>query len=131
MTEKDFRSYLPMAFGLSALGTCSLLAFAPAPVSAQDAARLEEVLVTATRRTETDVQSTPIAVTQVTSDMIERLAPRDLLDVAVYSPNVVAGQQPGYNAANFAIRGVGQNGIILYYENQVGVIVDGFVIPHI
>ena len=131
MTEKDFRSYLPMAFGLSTLGACSLLALAPAPVMAQDAARLEEVLVTATRRTETDVQSTPIAVTQVTSDMVERLAPRDLLDVAVYSPNVVAGQQPGYNAANFAIRGVGQNGIILYYENQVGVIVDDFVIPHI
>ena len=49
--------------------------------------------------------------------------------MAVYSPNV-AGQQPGYNAAN-RDQGVGQNGIILYYENQVGVIVDDFVIPHI
>ena len=84
MTEKDFRSYSPVTLGLATFGACSLLAFAPAPVSAQDAVRLEEVLVTATRRTETDVQSTPIAVTQVTSDMVERLAPRDLLDVAVY-----------------------------------------------
>ncbi|MCH1492553.1 MAG: TonB-dependent receptor, partial [Luminiphilus sp.] len=100
-------------------------------LAAQESAKLEEVLVTATRRAETDVQTTAIAVTQVTSDMVERLAPRDLLDVAIYAPNVVAGQQPGFNSANFAIRGVGQNGIILYYENQVGVIVDDFVIPHI
>jgi iron complex outermembrane receptor protein len=101
------------------------------PAAAQDEAKLEEVLVTATRRAETDIQSTPIAVTQVSAEQIQRAVPRDLLDVAIFAPNVVAGKQPGFNSANFAIRGVGQNGIILYYENQVGVIVDDFVIPHI
>ena len=113
----------------AAIGSMCLGAFMPA--SAQEENRLEEVLVTATRRVETDIQSTPIAVTQVSAEQIQRLVPRDLLDVAIFAPNVVAGQQPGFNAANFAIRGVGQNGIILYYENQVGVMVDDFVIPHI
>ena len=113
-----------------ALASASPL-WAAVPLSAQEGAKLEEVLVTATRRAETDVQSTAVAVTQVTGDMVQRAVPRDLLDVVIYAPNVVAGRQPGFNSANFAIRGVGQNGIILYYENQVGVIVDDFVIPHI
>jgi iron complex outermembrane receptor protein len=93
--------------------------------------QLEEILVTATRRAETDVQTTPVAVTPVTEQQIQRIIPRDLGDVLIYAPNVINGKQPGFNAANFAIRGVGQNGIILYFENQVGVTVDDFVIPHI
>ncbi|MFT4768759.1 MAG: iron complex outermembrane receptor protein [Glaciecola sp.] len=99
-----------------------------APAGAQ---QLEEIVVTATRRVETDVQTTPIAVTSVSADAINRAIPRDLGDILMYAPNVISGKQPGFNAANFAIRGVGQNGIILYFENQVGVIVDDFVIPHI
>ena len=93
--------------------------------------QLEEVLVTATRRAETDVQTTPVAVTPVTAQEVERVIPRDLGDVLIYAPNVIDGKQPGFKSANFAIRGVGQNGIILYFENQVGVTVDDFVIPHI
>ncbi len=112
------------------IGAAPLLALPAASVSAQDAA-LEEILVTATRRAETDVQRTPVAVTPVSDVEIQRTIPRDLGDVLVYAPNVVAGKQPGFNSANFAIRGVGQNGIILYFENQVGVTVDDFVIPHI
>lgn len=95
------------------------------------AQQLEEVVVTATRRAETDIQTTAVAVTSISEDDIMRAIPRDLGDVLIYAPNVINGKQPGFKAANFAIRGVGQNGIILYFENQVGVIVDDFVIPHI
>ncbi|MED5315979.1 MAG: TonB-dependent receptor plug domain-containing protein, partial [Pseudomonadota bacterium] len=87
--------------------------------------------MTATRRAETDIQTTPVAVTAITGDDVDRLIPVDLGDVLSVAPNVVNGKQPGFNSANFAIRGVGQNGIILYFENQVGVIVDDMVIPHI
>lgn len=127
---KPFRNRLrhqPSILALAVLGAVGL----PNSSFAQDGAKLEEVLVTATRRAETDIQSTPIAVTQITADQIDRAVPRDLLDLAMYAPNVSAGKQPGFNSANFAIRGVGQNGIILYYESQVGVTVDDFVIPHI
>lgn len=110
------------------VGLVPALALTAAPSFAQ---KLEEVVVTATRRAETDIQSTAIAVTPVSEEEIARLVPRDLGDVLVYAPNVIDGKQPGFKAANFAIRGVGQNGIILYFENQVGVIVDDFVIPHI
>ena len=110
------------------LGLAPALAVTGLPAQAQ---QLEEVLVTATRRAETNVQTTPVAVTPVTAAEIERVIPRDLGDILIYAPNVISGKQPGFNAANFAIRGVGQNGIILYFENQVGVTVDDFVIPHI
>ncbi len=107
------------------------LALTGLPAVAQDATTLEEILVTATRRAETDIQRTPVAVTAISEVEIDRVIPRDLGDVLMYAPNVVSGKQPGFNSANFAIRGVGQNGIILYFENQVGVVVDDFVVPHI
>ena len=107
------------------------LALSAPATQAQSEVQLEEVLVTATRRAETDIQTTPVAVTAVTGMEVDRLIPQDLGDVLVYAPNVINGKQPGFNSANFAIRGVGQNGIILYFENQVGTIVDDFVIPHI
>mgnify|MGYP001050815567 CR=1 FL=1 len=117
----------------SILKMAPFLAMAGVPylATAQEAMKLEEVLVTATRRAQTDAQSTPVALTQISSEQIDNLVPRDLLDIAALAPNVSGGKNPGFNSANFAIRGVGQNGIIVYYENQVGVTVDDFVIPHI
>ena len=47
---------------------------------------LEEVLVTATRRGATDIQTTPIAVTAITAEDIAQLVPRDLGDIAVNVP---------------------------------------------
>lgn len=110
------------------LGMLPVLAVGSGAAAAQ---KLEEVVVTATRRAETDIQTTAVAVTPVSEADITRTIPRDLGDVLIYAPNVIDGKQPGFKSANFAIRGVGQNGIILYFENQVGVIVDDFVIPHI
>jgi iron complex outermembrane receptor protein len=104
-------------------------AMSPGIAPAQDT--LEEILVTATRHGETDIQSTPIAVTAIDEQDIDLMVTNDILDLAAEAPNVVAGKQPGFNSANWAIRGAGQASIILYYESQVGTTVDDFVIPHI
>lgn len=113
--------------------TIAFASLMPVTLHAQESgAVLEEILVTATRRAGgTNIQTTPVAVTAINGAEIDRLVPRDLLAVAIESPNVVAGKQPGFNSANFAIRGVGQASIILYFESQVGTTVDDFVIPHI
>ena len=124
---RQYRSW-QNARSAAAFGLAPALALGSVPTLAQ---QLEEIVVTATRRAETDIQTTAVAVTPVSEAEIARLIPRDLGDVLIYAPNVIDGKQPGFKAANFAIRGVGQNGIILYFENQVGVIVDDFVIPHI
>ncbi len=94
-------------------------------------AQLEEVMVTATRRTETNIQTTPIAITALTSNDINELVPQDLGDISAQVPNFIAGKQPGFKAAAFAIRGVGTTSIIVYQDAQVGVTVDDFVLPSV
>jgi iron complex outermembrane recepter protein len=94
-------------------------------------AQLEEVLVTASRRAETDLQTTAVSVTAVTANDIDQIVPRDLGDIARLVPNFSAAKPAGFNAASFAMRGVGQTSIIVYQDPQVGVTVDDFVVPHI
>src|ERR1700678_196220 len=91
---------------------------------------LEEIVVTATRR-ESNLQSTPIAVTALDSQVIEGLQPRTIQDIAMMVPNFSANKQNGFNAAAFAMRGVGNTDIIVYDEAPVAVIIDDFVMPSV
>src|SRR6056297_2059864 len=84
-------------------------------------AQLEEVMVTATRRAETDVQTTAVSVSALNTQSIEELVPRDLGDIAVSVPNFSSAKQPGFRSAAFSIRGVGITSIIVYQDSQVGV----------
>ncbi|KHK93204.1 TonB-dependent receptor [Novosphingobium malaysiense] len=91
---------------------------------------LGEIVVTATRRS-TDLQSTPVSVSAVDSTLIAQAAPRDLGDVAAFVPNFSAATIANFNAASFAMRGVGQTSIIVYFEPPVAVLVDDFVVPSV
>lgn len=101
----------------------------------QDAApeaqgRLNEIVVTATRRA-TNLQDTPVAVSAVDATLIRQASPRDIADISVFVPNFSAATISGFNAASFAMRGVGQNNIIVYFEPPVAVLVDDFVMPSV
>jgi iron complex outermembrane receptor protein len=89
---------------------------------------LEEIVVTATRR-ESNLQSTPIAVTAIDPQTMAELTPRTLADVALLVPNFSANKINGFNAASFAMRGVGNTDIIVYNEAPVAVLIDDFVMP--
>jgi iron complex outermembrane receptor protein len=89
---------------------------------------LDEIVVTATRR-ESNLQSTPIAVTAIDSQVMADLTPRTLADVALLVPNFSANKVNGFNAASFAMRGVGNTDIIVYNEAPVAVLIDDFVMP--
>ncbi len=120
------------AFFAAALVAQPLLAQdAAQPVAPVDEEGLETITVTATRRGNMDVQSTPVAVTALNDSVVEDLAGNDLGDIASLVPNFSTGKPAGFNAAAFAIRGVGQTSIIVYADAHVGVAVDDFVIPHI
>jgi iron complex outermembrane receptor protein len=115
-------------FLISAMLACT---FAGAQDTADNATQtstgLEEILVTATRR-ETNLQTTPISVSVIGSELIEYSSPRDIGDLSVYAPNFSAARVTSFaNAASFALRGVGQNNIIVYFESPVAVLVDDFV----
>jgi iron complex outermembrane recepter protein len=115
----------------------TLAALLSAPVYAQEAeaakapdSALGEIVVTATRR-DSNLQTTPIAVTAVDSKLISQSNPRNIGDLATFVPNFSAATITGFNAASFSIRGVGQNNIIVYFEPPVAVLVDDFVVPSV
>ena len=70
---------------------------------------MEEVVVTATRR-ETNLQETPVALTVLGTDALERRNVEDLQDVAKYTPGLqiigLAGRGGGAGS-NVSIRGIG------------------------
>ncbi len=99
--------------------------------AASDSLVLEEIVVTATRRAETDIQSTPVAVSVVDEEEFDRLFAQDIGEIALYVPNFSAATVTGFNAASFAMRGAAETDIIVYFDPKVGVIVDDFVIPHV
>ena len=98
------------------------------PFSAFSQAVLEEVLVTATRRGTTDIQTTPVSVSALDEDTLDEMLLFDLGDVAAAVPNLVHGNAPAFSSFNPSLRGVGKDGIILYVESPVGVAVDDFVL---
>jgi iron complex outermembrane receptor protein len=116
-----------LALGASAVHAQTTTA--PADTSASSGG-LDEIVVTATRR-ESNLQSTPIAVTSINAQSIADLNPRSLQDVALLVPNFSANRQNGFNAAAFAMRGVGNTDIIVYDESPVAVIVDDFVVQSV
>nr|WP_310523552.1 TonB-dependent receptor [Polymorphobacter sp.] len=107
-----------------------------APAVAQDTnaaaadAGLAEIIVTATRR-DTNLQRTPIAITAIDQSIIQQASPDNIGDLASFVPNFSAARITGFNAASFAMRGVGQNNIIVYFEPSVLVTVDDFVMPSV
>jgi iron complex outermembrane receptor protein len=70
-------------------------------------------------------------VSAVDQHLIEQVSPETISDLAAYVPNFSATKVNGFNAASFAMRGVGQTDIIVYNEAPVGVIVDDFVMPNV
>ncbi len=87
------------------------VASAPQAVGAEtEAAKLEPVTVSATRAAvETNLQDTPVAVSAIDSVTINQASPRNIGEIASFVPNFSASTITGFNAASFAMRGVGQN----------------------
>lgn len=117
-----------------ALAATALLCAAGTPPTAMSqeqpvaSGEIAEVTITSTRR-ETSLQKTPLAVTALTAESIADINPRDLGDLAKFAPGFSASRITAFNAASFAIRGVGQTDIIVYQEAPVSVVVDDFVLP--
>ena len=113
--------------------SCLAIALA-APAIAQEAQSdeggLADIVVTATRR-DSNLQSTPIAISAVDQTIIQQSSPDNIGDLASFVPNFSAARITGFNAASFAMRGVGQNNIIVYYEPSVLVLNDDFVVPSV
>lgn len=86
-------------------------------------AQLEEVIVTAQKRSES-LQDVPIAVTAFTGDSMKDLGINNASDLVVFTPGLSAKQQSGSNTSYY-LRGVGTNDIHLTAASAVGQYSDG------
>ena len=117
---------------LTALAGIAVVLVPQPACAAAEGAQLEDVMVTATRRAaETALQETPVSVSAVTTADIDRLVAKDISGLATSVPGFSAARITGFNAASFAMRGVGLTTIIVYQDSPVGVQVDDFVMPSI
>lgn len=87
---------------------------------------LEEVVVTA-QRVEHNLQSTPVAVTAITSDFLDRFDLRNLTSLQNAAPNLVFNPGGGGSSSqvNAFIRGVGEFDFLLTTDPAVGLYMDG------
>jgi iron complex outermembrane receptor protein len=87
---------------------------------------IEEVIVTA-RRTEEDIQTTPVAVTAVSALRMERMHPHDFADLNHIAPNFsIQGSSALFrNSAIAFARGIGYNNIDGTLDPALGIAIDG------
>lgn len=85
-------------------------AMAQQPADAGDAASglIEEILVTAQRRSE-NLQEVPISITALTSDDIDTHRFRDPGDLSAQTPNMATSTVQGAGTPVFGLRGVSMN----------------------
>ncbi len=126
------RSFAGLVSGATVSGFTLLVAggltmLTPGLASAQ----LEEIVVTASRRGETDLQTTPVAISVVGEEEFGKLFAFDIGEISQFVPNFSAATVTGFNAASFAMRGAGETDIIVYFDPKVGVLIDDFVVPHV
>ena len=89
-----------------------------------DVSELEEVVVTATKRSQT-LQEVPVSVSVVDGQKLEDANIRDLIDLQSISPSLRAVQLQNTTSTDFFIRGFGNGGSSIGVENAVGVYIDG------
>lgn len=110
---------------LAASITPFFLAALPSQAQDQSVSRLEEVVVTARKRSES-LQDVPVAVSALTPTQIEQSGIQSMVDVAKLVPNVELHMVTQSGAAlGASIRGIGFDDLEKTFEPTVGIAVDG------
>ncbi|MDB5725176.1 MAG: TonB-dependent receptor [Novosphingobium sp.] len=94
------------------------------PPAATDSGGLEEIVVTARKRTES-LQDVPVSVTAISAQTIERRDLSSLERVAAATPQLSITRSATNSGAQIRIRGIGPNSQSIGLEQSVAVIVDG------
>ena len=100
----------------------------PLASAGASAGQIDEVIVTAQRRTQ-NLQKVPIAVTSFSSAALQAQQITSTLDLGRVVPNLFASENVGVSSANvYYIRGLGQTESFPTFEPQVGTYVDDIYI---
>jgi len=112
-------------YTVSLAGICCALGLGAslATLAAEGGAALEEIVVTATKTGETNLQQTPIAITVMTADSISQAGIGNVRDLAAFVPNMHVAENTGQ--AQLYIRGIGTNQVAAGADPSSTVHVDG------
>ena len=130
----DKNARAPLTAWLTACGTLLLPAALPAQTASSGAAAqaetgaesagIQEVVVTARRRTE-QLQDVPLTVTAITADAIQNYNIQNITDLGSFVPNMKISQDRATSSTiNIYIRGVGQSDPLWGFQPGVGVYID-------
>ncbi len=108
---------------LSAVLGTALFSTATLAQQNADGTELEEILVTAQKRTEA-LTEVPIAISVFDAETIDQIGVQELRDLSEYIPNVTFSQNTEFQA-QIKIRGVGANSRNIGFDSRVGVYLDG------
>ena len=90
----------------------------------EETARLDTVTVTGTKR-ESTLQDTPVAISVVQAEDIERAEIQDLNDLQTLVPSLTVRQAQTSTNTSFFIRGFGNGSNAIGLEPSVGIFIDG------
>ena len=116
------RLWSAVSVTLRASAALPLLGVVPAAIAADESV-LEEVVVTATRRTES-IQDIPVSITAVSADVLATAGVVDARDLVALAPNLSTQGSFGRTAPSFFIRGIGNLQFNTNANSKVGVYVD-------
>jgi iron complex outermembrane receptor protein len=120
------RGFRPALLSGAALIGCALGGGAHAQEAGQTVG-LEEIVVTARRRVE-NLQTTPVAITAVTAESLERRNIVTLDQVSRVAPNLRIYETPGgLGTAGMYMRGIGYGDYIPGQDSPVGIYIDGVI----
>ena len=126
-TRRSSASCLVLASPLLLINAGTAIAQTPPPAESAEAESLEEIFVTARRRAES-LQDTPVAVTALSAEALERQQVVSTTDLDKVAPNIQFhsyGTLTGNNsAAQVFIRGIGQTDATPAVDPGVGVYID-------
>ena len=105
-------------------GAAGVVFAAPGLGQILDSTRLEEIVVTATRRTES-LQNVPIAITAITGEALADAGVARLEDLATQIPNTFIDTSSGLRSTDVTVRGISSNPNNPGVDPAVGVFVDG------
>ena len=108
--------------GVEGTSTTTGPAAAGSPATPVQSGGLEDIVVTAQRRSER-LQDVPIAVTAITASQLSRVGVSDVIDLKVAVPTLNVVNSAGY--LNSSLRGIGSNGIGAGIENPIALYIDG------
>ena len=128
--SKSYR--LPVGTAIAAAVSLILAgaAHAQAPAAAEEAGKLEEVIVTGTKRAEAS-QDVPISISAVSANDLQRTQINDVRALGAVAPGLVLSAPSGFNATGGGMRGTGTNIILVTQDAPVSFLVDDFALSHV